>query len=273
MSNLTLRIISALVLGGFVLAALYYGSYVWLAAIGIMTLGLVIEWVSLVDMKRPALSAALLGALIFSALFSTQEFGIEKPGFVLLVSAVVLMFSGLVTGISSVKRFGFGLAYIGAPVLALFWLRNLPDGAGLIITLWLLLVIWATDSFAYFVGRAIGGPKLFPIISPKKTWSGALGGVLGAAVTGIALHWAFQLSGSFIAIAVISGSVSILSQFGDALESTIKRDFNVKDSGKIIPGHGGLFDRLDGLLVTAPVIAATMIIMNGGVETLIGDRL
>lgn len=273
MSNLTLRIISALVLGGFALAALYYGSYFWLAAIGIMTIGLVIEWVSLVDIKRPALSAALLAVLIFSALFSAREFGIEKPGFALLVSAVFLMFCGLVTGISSVKRFGFGLAYIGAPVLALYWLRDLPDGAGLVVTLWLLLTIWATDSFAYFVGRAVGGPKLFPVISPKKTWSGALGGVFGAALTGVVLHWAFQLSGSMLAIAVISASVSVLSQFGDALESTIKRDFNVKDSGKIIPGHGGLFDRLDGLLVTAPVVAATMIIMNGEVETLIGDRL
>lgn len=273
MSNLMLRIISALVLGSFALGALYLGSWAWLALIAAAAVGLSIEWVSLVDIKPRRLSAVLLSISVLLSLYLTVITGIEKPAFGLLTLSVLLMFIGLITGYSSVKRLGFGLAYIGAPVLALYWLRNLGDGSGFIVMLWLLLVIWATDSFAYFAGRSIGGPKLFPKISPKKTWSGALGGVIGAAVTAMALHWFFQLNGSALGIAVISAAVSILSQFGDALESTIKRDFNVKDSGHIIPGHGGLFDRLDGLLVTAPVIAATMIIMNGGVHALIGDRL
>lgn len=273
MSNLTLRIISAALLGSVALAALYFGGWFWLTLIAAAAIGMSFEWATLVQLPQKTILSTVTAIAVLSALADARFYGIERPSITLLTLAIVLVFLGLVTGHSAVKRFGFGLAYIGIPVLALYWIRNLPDPMGYITTLWLLLTIWATDSFAYFVGRAVGGPKFLPTISPKKTWSGALGGLLGGAVVAITMHNIFALSGSLTGLIISSVAVSMLSQFGDALESAVKRDFNVKDSGQLIPGHGGLFDRLDGLLVTAPVVAAAMIIQEGGAIALIGDRL
>lgn len=273
MSNLTLRIISAAVLGSVALAALYFGGWLWLALIAIAAIGMSFEWAALVQLPRKTIFSAITALIVLAALADAHFHGIDRPTTTLLISAVVFVFLGLVTGHSAVKRFGFGLAYIGLPVLALYWIRNLPDPTGYITTLWLLLTIWATDSFAYFIGRAVGGPKFLPTISPKKTWAGAIGGLLGGAVVAIVVHNIFALTGPLTGLIISGVAVSMLSQFGDALESAIKRDFNVKDSGQLIPGHGGLFDRLDGLLVTAPVVAAAMIIQEGGAIALIGDRL
>jgi phosphatidate cytidylyltransferase len=146
-----------------------------------------------------------------------------------------------------------GVLYLSLPMFALIWLRAEPN-VGLVTLLWLLLVVWATDIVAYVVGRAIGGRKLAPSISPGKTWSGLWGGVAAAAAVGAAMAMNF---GPFplipsIALAAVLAAVA---QLGDLAESAIKRRAGVKDSGGLIPGHGGLFDRLDGLLFAAPVLA------------------
>ena len=143
-----------------------------------------------------------------------------------------------------------GVFYVCLPVASLIALRAEPRG--LYLVLWIFCVVWATDIFAYFAGRKIGGPKLMPKVSPKKTWSGLVGGILGAMLVGViaaSLNSHFSFRGI-----IFSGLLAILAQAGDLLESWIKRYFNVKDSGTIIPGHGGLLDRVDGLILVVPLV-------------------
>lgn len=153
-----------------------------------------------------------------------------------------------------------GAAAIGVPAAALIWMRAQDRETAL----WVLLVVWATDSFAYLCGRAIGGPKLAPQVSPNKTWAGLVGGILGAAATGWAVAVALLPDSRPVAVAGLSVLVALAAQGGDLLESALKRRFHVKDTGQLIPGHGGLLDRIDGLMAAAPAAAAICLIGGGG---------
>jgi phosphatidate cytidylyltransferase len=135
---------------------------------------------------------------------------------------------------------------------------------GFLAVVFLFAIVWATDIVAYFVGRAIGGPKLLPRVSPKKTWSGALGGTLAAVLMAIAVAEALASPG-FLALALLGVLLSVFAQIGDLFESFLKRKFGAKDSSQLIPGHGGLMDRLDGF-VTAVVLAALIGLTRGGFE-------
>ena len=153
-----------------------------------------------------------------------------------------------------------GAPYIGLAVAALLWLR--ADGpAGGRAVLFVLLVVWASDVGAYLAGRALGGPLLAPAISPGKTWAGAAGGLAAAVLAGLAVGCPESAGRATLAGAVLG----IAAQSGDLLESAIKRGFGVKDSGTLIPGHGGLFDRLDGILTAAPVAALLAMRVGHGV--------
>lgn len=156
-----------------------------------------------------------------------------------------------------------GWGYILAGAAALHWLRT--DSAGLINVLFVLVIVWSSDIGAYVAGRLVGGPKLAPAISPGKTWSGAIGGLLAAVAIGLAVSQAVQ-PGPVLHAVVVAAFLSVASQLGDLLESAAKRHFGVKDSSRIIPGHGGLFDRLDGVLAATPVAAALEFILGPGVE-------
>jgi phosphatidate cytidylyltransferase len=124
--------------------------------------------------------------------------------------------------------------------------------------------VWTTDALAYFAGRALGGPKLMPAVSPKKTWSGAAGGTLGAVAAGLIVVKVAGLQVT-VAVAAVALMLSVVSQIGDLVESAVKRRFNAKDASQLIPGHGGLMDRLDGFLTA--VLAATMVgLLRGGFE-------
>jgi phosphatidate cytidylyltransferase len=156
-----------------------------------------------------------------------------------------------------------GLAYIAVAGGALLWLRDDPI-AGRADVLFLLLVVWAGDIGAYLVGRRLGGPRLAPHISPGKTWSGAVGGLLAAVAAGLLA--AHVLSDAIIwRVMVVAAVLGIVAQAGDLLESFVKRRLEVKDSGRLIPGHGGLFDRLDGVLAAAPVAALLALTLGRGV--------
>jgi phosphatidate cytidylyltransferase len=149
---------------------------------------------------------------------------------------------------------GWGFLYIVLPAFCLVAMSWETYGNGALI-FWVLIVTWATDIFAYFAGRSIGGPKLAPRISPNKTWAGLIGGMIGASFCGWAVAWYFSLGTPFI---WIGASMGFVAQLGDLYESWEKRRAGVKDSGKLIPGHGGVLDRLDGLLAVA---IAVMIIL------------
>lgn len=143
-----------------------------------------------------------------------------------------------------------GLAYVGIPIASV--LSLLQEPSGIFLLLWLVAVVIATDTLAFFVGRSIGGPKLAPKISPNKTWSGLVGGVLAAGIVGL-LFGVVMSQASVSQMIMISIFLALVSQIGDLMESGIKRYFGVKDSGFIIPGHGGVLDRLDGYVTAIPV--------------------
>jgi phosphatidate cytidylyltransferase len=156
-----------------------------------------------------------------------------------------------------------GLIYAGALLLAPILLRRDP-AHGFTALMFLFAVVWATDIAAYFAGRAIGGPKLMPAVSPNKTWSGALGGALGGVAAGLIV---VQCAGIAIApaLVILALILSVVAQAGDLLESAIKRHFGAKDSSALIPGHGGLMDRIDGFL-TAAAAAVMVGLARGGLE-------
>ena len=161
----------------------------------------------------------------------------------------------------------FGIFYIGLPCLALLSLRSNPV-YGQEILFWLLSVVWAADSGAYTFGRMIGGWKLAPIISPNKTWAGLTGGIIVAAIIGGSITLLLELEPSIIMFG-FSAFIGALSQAGDLVESWFKRYFKVKDTGSIIPGHGGLLDRVDGLLVAATVVAIIDLLSQDGIFKLL----
>ena len=158
-----------------------------------------------------------------------------------------------------------GTLYIAPALLALLWLRT-GDGIDMLLV---LLIVWATDIGAYLAGRWFGGRKLAPSISPGKTWSGAAGGIVGAALVaaGMIASLGHAIGGtpSILLFVLVCLLLSVVAQAGDLMESAIKRKFGVKDSGWLVPGHGGLFDRLDGVLAAAPAAAALALALGRGV--------
>ncbi len=196
-----------------------------LAVAGFVVLGLAALVLLLIGEMRPAISLAIAGALVV-ALFAGGS-----PRDRLLLGA--------------------GLPYIVLPSAALLSIAAAPMGPKTV--LWLFAVVWATDIGGYLAGKSIGGPKLAPSISPNKTWAGFFGGTLLAAAAAAA--FVPFAGGAALRLAGFGILVSLASQAGDLLESAVKRHFAVKDSGSIIPGHGGIFDRLDGLLAAAPLLA------------------
>jgi phosphatidate cytidylyltransferase len=152
----------------------------------------------------------------------------------------------------------FGAIWVALPCVCLLWLAR-GGPAGRLTLLWLLAVVWATDIGAYAAGRTFGGPRLAPRWSPSKTWSGLAGGIVCAALTGWATAAWLGISPA-VPLAAISAGLAIVEQFGDLAESVAKRRFGVKDSSGLIPGHGGLLDRLDGLLAVIPVAALLTLI-------------
>jgi phosphatidate cytidylyltransferase len=158
-----------------------------------------------------------------------------------------------------------GILWIGLPCVALVWLAG-DAHAGRMSVLWIMAVVWATDIGAYAVGRTLGGPRLAPRISPSKTWSGLLGGILCATAAGAVFALATDAP-AFSPLPLLSGVLAIVAQSGDLAESVAKRHFGVKDSSSLIPGHGGLLDRLDGMLTVIPAVALLNLVGGGSVVT------
>jgi phosphatidate cytidylyltransferase len=218
------------------------------------------EWARLTEARGGAVgpgwlaggSAALVGLLTVA--LASYDAWLPALGLVLASALLAAAASFLLSEHTRTARWlGFGLLYFSLPTLAMAWLRAMPEiGLGLLI--WLLLVVWATDICAYVAGRAVGGPKLAPRISPGKTWSGLAGGMLGAAICGGVVT--AVAAPERIGIAMLLGlALAAVAQMGDLLQSRLKRQAGMKDTGRLIPGHGGLLDRVDGLLAAAPALA------------------
>ncbi|TXL76721.1 phosphatidate cytidylyltransferase [Vineibacter terrae] len=203
-------------------------------------------------------SAAVMAPLAIAAVWY------DFPWFDLLVAlATVLMVAEWRRMAGGRRRPGwllFGYAYIALAVLAALWLRH-DAQFGLMTFLWLLAAVWATDVFAFFTGRSLGGPRLAPTVSPSKTWSGLAGGVLAAALVSVAFMAWSAASGLWLAL--WGALIAIVAQLGDLAESAAKRHFGLKDSGRLIPGHGGILDRVDGLLAGLLFLAAVRLLGGG----------
>jgi phosphatidate cytidylyltransferase len=258
--ELALRVCSALVLVPLALGAAYLGGWPFAVLWGLAAMVVLWEWNSLVagSDQRIVLTTGGASLALAIALVLTGH---------LLAAVIVLAISTLgVASLAPAKRrtwIAAGVPYAGALGVAPIVLRS-DNGEGFLAIIFLFAVVWTTDIAAYFAGRAIGGPKLMPRVSPNKTWSGAIGGTLAAVIVALALAKVTALTGLF-AIAMLAVILSICAQDGDLFESFLKRRFGAKDSGHLIPGHGGLMDRLDGF-VTASVVAALIGLLRGGFE-------
>jgi phosphatidate cytidylyltransferase len=253
-SPLTLRLVSAAVMFLVVLGPIWLGGWVFAILLSISAGVMYWEWQAMCGEKGiPAIGYALLCGAGPVALLAA---GIQQVliGWVL---ATLVVFMLRKAGLRAFLATGF--AYIFSACVSIVWLRNL-DPAGMETVVWLGVVVVMTDTCAYFTGRTLGGPKLAPTVSPKKTWSGLIGGVAGAAVSGGIL--AAVIDANIVTVALVSGGLAIVAQIGDLAVSKAKRAFGVKDSGNIIPGHGGALDRFDGVLAAS--IAIALLSLAGG---------
>lgn len=248
-SNLQLRVLSGIVLVAVALALTFAGG-VWYRLLAAAIAGAVLyEWLEMTARgEKPSnrwLAIGLMAVLLI----------LLVTGASISFLSMALVGAFIVTG-AHAARFEagpwptLGLLYAGLLGIALSALRE-GGAAGLSATLFLFAVVWTTDILAYFVGRAIGGPKLAPSISPGKTWSGAIGGTVAAMLAGWFIAGQLGSPLGFGLLLALTFVLSVVSQIGDLFESWIKRRFGVKDSSRLIPGHGGVMDRVDGLATAA----------------------
>jgi phosphatidate cytidylyltransferase len=258
--NLLVRVISALVLAPAAIAVAYVGGWLFTFFWAAAAAGIIWEWFSLVDagQERRVLAAAggvLMAALVFGY-FGRWEIALDAA----LLGAVT---AALLAPPTRRGWLAAGTLYASIVVLAPMLLRADPK-YGFSAIIFLFAVVWGTDVFAYFVGRSIGGPKLVPSISPNKTWSGAIGGSVAAmCVGGVTANLIDGSAAGWLVLVALA--ISIISQVGDLFESWVKRRFAAKNSSELIPGHGGLMDRLDGFIAAA-LAGALIGIVRGGLD-------
>lgn len=255
------RVVSALILAPAVLLCIWYGGIPFIVLIAAATVGLSLEWSRLAGWSSTAPPTVILTVATVTA---TVTAGLDH-GFPALAALGV---GAIALGVAVPRRTWLpgllGLPYVGFGTAALAWLRA-DDDVGRASVFFLVLLVWASDIGAYMTGRVFGGPRLAPAISPNKTWSGALGGLLIAVIVALATCFMIQAPGSVAASAVMAAVLGMAAQAGDLFESAIKRHVGAKDSGHLIPGHGGLLDRLDALLAAAPIAAALALAAGRGV--------
>ena len=256
--NLLMRVLAAVVLAPLAIAIAWAGGWLWALLVTSVTIGLYLEWLTVVGLVRewrasvPGVTALAIAGICLIA-------GRLEAALIVLCAGVVAV------ALLSPQRRNWsaaGFLYAAAAEVAAILVRLHPDH-GFAALFFVLLVVWAADIGGYFAGRGIGGPKLWPRVSPKKTWAGAIGGFAGSlAVAGVFAAAGAGKTGPLLALGAF---LSVTSQLGDLFESAVKRRFGVKDSSHIIPGHGGLMDRLDGF-VAAIVVAAILGFLRSGAD-------
>jgi phosphatidate cytidylyltransferase len=256
--NLLMRVAAALVLAPLAIGAAYAGGWYWTALATLGAIGLFVEWLAVTySARNVSVTIAGVVALVLSAPFLVIG-NVNAALVVLALGLVAVAFRAAEPRIWAIGGFLYAAAAQVASVLV-----RLDQEKGLSALILVLLVVWATDIGGYFAGRAIGGPKLWPQVSPKKTWAGAIGGFVASLL--VAIGFSASNLGKTLPLVTLAAMLSIAAQFGDLFESAIKRRFGVKDSGHIIPGHGGVMDRLDGF-VAAIVLAAIFGVLRDGAD-------
>jgi len=258
-SDLGPRFASAMVLIAVTAGSLYLGGYVFAALIGLVFAGAYREWETMVTL-RPLSPAGIV--FIIAVAISPLAYPAFGGLATLAILGIAAIGALLLRGEAALWR-AAGLIFFGLVMVSVLVLRG-EGTIGIFAGVYLGTVIWSTDTGAFFTGRQVGGEKLAPDISPSKTWSGALGGLAIAAIAGVVLWTIFTDSPWWIGL-LLSLVLSISGQLGDLSESALKRRFRIKDSGDIIPGHGGLMDRLDSITFGA-ILACVIGILHGGVD-------
>ncbi|AUG53042.1 phosphatidate cytidylyltransferase [Thalassospira marina] len=246
-SGLGLRILSALVMAPVAIAAVWFGSPWFGLLILVFSIAMIWEWMRMCAPDRALLLAGISGLGLAISMYMQSV----APTLAGLLPALI---AAIITVLACGRERALvltGAVFIPVAALAVQWLRAW-HADGLLLIMWLFLTVWATDTGAYAFGRAIGGPKLAPRFSPKKTWAGLFGGMICAALIGGLMVY-FSGGSSIAAIALTSAALAVVAQIGDLAESALKRRFGVKDSSNLIPGHGGFLDRADGMLSVLPV--------------------
>ena len=258
-SPMRARVLSALVLAPAAFACLWFGTPWFELLVAVVTLAMAWEW-------RRICGGGAFGApgvaLVLTVAAAIVLAGIGRTG----VAVGVVAIGAAVTAALARTERGMGWSALGAvavglPAIALVWLRG--EDARLDLVLWLAVAIAATDIAAFFVGRAIGGPRLAPVISPKKTWAGLLGGMAAAASWSVAFGLWAGWTGP-LRLALFGAGLAVIAQIGDLSVSVVKRHFGVKDASQLIPGHGGMLDRADGYVLAAPLVALLVAFGNHG---------
>jgi phosphatidate cytidylyltransferase len=258
-------VLSGLALAPLPIAAIWFG-WPWLPLLtGIAAAVMAWEWERLCRRGQFGDTGIVLVAVVLTTVAAAA---LASPG---LGVAIALLGTAIVFWAARNQRYleprwtAFGALWVALPCISLLWLaRDAPMGRATL--LWTLAVVWATDIGAYAVGRTLGGPRLAPRWSPRKTWAGLGGGTACAALTGWATASLLQVSPA-LPLILVSAGLAIVGQFGDLAESLAKRRFGVKDSSGLIPGHGGLLDRLDGLLAVMPAVALLTLIQGSSILT------
>lgn len=255
-SEMLTRLVSAIVM-----AALALGSAlvsVWTFVALVIAAGVTVSW-EWGRLVRKAGFDAIAGIQSAAVASVAVAVALSRPGLALIAAIVALVGTGLLAVSSATVGWSLlGIAYSVLSTWSMVWLRSDPT-LGATALLYLLLVAWTTDTASYGGGRLVGGPKLAPSISPRKTWSGLLAGILAPALVGYAFALFLQDTSAW-RLTLVSIVIAAACQAGDLGESAVKRRFGTKDMSNLIPGHGGLLDRIDGLLIAA--IAAALIALR-----------
>lgn len=261
--SLRLRVVSAMVLAPVAIAAVWVGAPFLPALVVVAGAIMGWEWSRLCGRNHIRASGAIIIASIATSILAAA-LGAPRIGLV-LVAVGSLLVALLDRRRGEPLLAAFGILWIALPCIALVWLAQDPQ-SGRTTVLWIMAIVWATDIGAYAVGRTFGGPRLAPRMSPHKTWSGLIGGVICATAAGAVA--AIVIGAPLLSpLPLLSGVLAVVAQSGDLAESIAKRHFGVKDSSGLIPGHGGLLDRLDGMLAVIPAVALLSLMGGSGVVT------
>jgi len=258
--SMRLRIASAVVLAPVALAAVAAGGWSTVALVTLAGVLAANEWDRLCGGRGLRGTTGILHASVILIAAILGGFGLYEIALGVILGGMVVVAAFAATRGRAAVWPATGVLYLALPTVALIWMRGAQTGVEMLI--WLLLIVWATDIAAIFAGKAFGGPKLWPRVSPNKTWSGAIAGLLAAAAVG-AITAALREKATLGIMIPLSVGLSVVSQVGDLAESAIKRYYGVKDTGTLIPGHGGILDRIDGLLLALPA-AAVIAVLNKG---------
>ncbi len=259
------RLVSAAILLPLAFGSAWLGGVWWVMLVAAFGSAMTWEWSTIVasgtgsnvaffNMTPSALAA------MFSVAAAT---GLTDAGWISVAFGLLALGAALAALLAGGHRPGWqalGVGYIGLPSIAIVWVRDLPEGLATLA--WILALVIAVDTGAYFAGRTIGGPKLAPRISPKKTWAGLAGGVVSASLVGWVAALLLELP-QWLTLIAISGLLAFVEQAGDLAESAFKRRFGVKDSSRLIPGHGGVLDRVDGLLAVSLAVGLAEYCLGG----------